>query len=555
MTFNPNDIVITPNEWFWPNVVYEGRGRAEFEDPTGTIEGPVVVKFNEYGESSAQMVVETLTSDRQLQFGSTEFLSGEKPVPEDGVVSLPLTFNSNPCKKLTVETAEGEFSSTQGIHYGRSITVVGNEPEKIDFHLLRSEFQSNNTEAAHYWVFPLANFISNFRQRHLELDQHPLRIYPTPLVPHGLPEKETVRAVYKANSKNHLIIFQFNNGLGFIEPVVNYETRKENLLNGRERYAITSIMVGEVSGKSIEFSELDSWLPSEFIRLLSLASGSVVSAPWIEFRDARGMLVKRIHVSWEGSSFSKGRRAIREEIHTGVGYMLTRYASSADRGKGYLRVALKHLIQAGLDGESIEDSFVYLCRALEGLCEHYGTRKQYLLRELTAPNELTVKQALRTAANQIKSEAAAAAAAGDDEQSRILNRIADRTLSNPANVDSDFGLAVCALLKRFNLPDADIIDAHYLVNPRADGRPTLAAVLSHYRGAPTHTGYFNFSGKEHDASDILTVMDHLRDVVLRIIFQIVGYVGTYQPPVIRWTIDAKYDWVRADTPATELGYS
>jgi hypothetical protein len=113
MTFNPNGIVITPNDWFWPNVVYEGRGRAEFEDPTGTIEGPVVVKFNEYGESSAQMIVETLASDRQLQFGSTEFLSGEKPVTEDGVVSLPLTFNSSPCKKLTVETAEGEFSSTR----------------------------------------------------------------------------------------------------------------------------------------------------------------------------------------------------------------------------------------------------------------------------------------------------------------------------------------------------------------------------------------------------------------------------------------------------------
>ena len=46
---------------------------------------------------------------------------------------------------------------------------------------------------------------------------------------------------------------------------------------------------------------------------------------------------------------------------------------------------------------------------------------------------------------------------------------------------------------------------------------------------------------------ILTVMDHLRDVVLRIISQIVGYDGTYQPPVIRWTIDSKFNWVRPDT--------
>jgi hypothetical protein len=554
MTFDPNDISITPNEWFRPNVVYEGRGHAEFEDPGGTVEGPVVVSFNEYGESTVQMTVETLTSDRNLQFGSMEFFSGEKPVTEDRVVSLPLTFKSNPCKKLTVETPEGTFSSTEGIHYGTSITVIGNEQEKIDFHLLRSEFRSNNTKAAHYWVFPLANFISNFRQRHLELDQHALRIYPTPVVPHGLPEKEAFRAVHKANSKNYLVVFEFNNELGFIEPLPDYDTRKENLLNGRERYAITSIMVGEVSGKSIEFSELDTWLPSEFLRLLSLASGSVVSAPWLEFRDRHGMLVKRIHVSWEGASFSKGRRAIKEEIHTGVGYLLTRYVSSTDRGKAYLRVALKHLIQAGLDGESIEDSFVYLCRALEGLCEHYGTKKQNLLRELSAANELTVKQALATAAHLIKAESATAAASGDHEQSRVLNRIADRT-SNTANVDSDFGLAVCALLKLFNLPDADIIDAHYLVNPRADGRPTWAAVLSYYRGAPTHTGYFNFSGKEHDASDILTVMNHLRDIVLRIIFQIVCYDGTYQPPVIRWTIDAKSNWVRAETSAAELGYS
>jgi hypothetical protein len=39
MNFDPNDISITPNEWFRPNVVYEGRGRAEFEDPGGSVEG------------------------------------------------------------------------------------------------------------------------------------------------------------------------------------------------------------------------------------------------------------------------------------------------------------------------------------------------------------------------------------------------------------------------------------------------------------------------------------------------------------------------------------
>ena len=111
------------------------------------------------------------------------------------------------------------------------------------------------------------------------------------------------------------------------------------------------------------------------------------------------------------------------------------------------------------------------------------------------------------------------------------------------------------LLNQFNLPESDVVDAYYLKNLRSDGRTTWGSVLSYYRGAPTHEGYFTFSGKEHDASDILTIMFHLRDVLLRIVFQIVGYDGTYQPPVIRWTIDVKSDWVRPDTPAAELGYS
>jgi hypothetical protein len=33
VNFDPNDISITPSDWFRPNVVYGGRGRAEFEDP------------------------------------------------------------------------------------------------------------------------------------------------------------------------------------------------------------------------------------------------------------------------------------------------------------------------------------------------------------------------------------------------------------------------------------------------------------------------------------------------------------------------------------------
>jgi hypothetical protein len=553
MTTENMNQTVSPNNWFDASPVYEGWGRAEFEEPSGIVEGPTSITFNERGDSTAHMVIESLHSERELEFGSMEFFSTEKPVKEAGAVTLPQTFGNNRCLKLTVKTSEGEFSSSEGIHYNKNIVLVGPQPNTIDFHLLRSEFRDNNTEPAKYWVFPLANFISKFRQRHAELDQHPLRIHPTPPVRPTTSDREAIIEFHRANAKNHLIGFEFNQGLGFIEARADYQTGEQNLLDGKEGYAITALMVGDVNRKSIEDDQLDSWLPSEFLRLLGLASGNVVSAPWIEFRDQRGLLVKRIHKTFEGAVFSRGRSAIKEDMHTGAGYLLTRYVACPERGQAYLRVALKHLNDAGLDSNSIEESFIYLCRALEGICERYGTRTQNLLDGVDANVQLKVKQALQTAAKLIKSEASTAAATHQHEQSRNLNRIAER-VSNSANRDSDFGLAVCALLKQFNLPDADIIDAYYAANPRSDGRKSWSSVLSYYRGAPTHTGFFNFSGKEHDADDIIIIMEHLRDVLLRIIFQIAGYDGTYQPPLVSWVIDAKHDWVKANTPAAKLGF-
>jgi hypothetical protein len=127
-----NIISLTPNQWFCVNPIYEGYGRADFEDPSGSIEGPTVVRFDESGVPSVEMTVDKLRTDHELQLGLIEFLSGDKTVKGPGFVSLPLTFNSNRCLRLVVKTSEGEFSSTEGIHHNR-------DQEKLSFHLLRSE--------------------------------------------------------------------------------------------------------------------------------------------------------------------------------------------------------------------------------------------------------------------------------------------------------------------------------------------------------------------------------------------------------------------------------
>ena len=71
---------------------------------------------------------------------------------------------------------------------------------------------------------------------------------------------------------------------------------------------------------------------------------------------------------------------------------------------------------------------------------------------------------------------------------------------------------------------------------------------------PVHSGFFNISENKYDANDIVTIETHLHDVLLRIIFKIVGYEGTYQPPVTKEPWDAPTDWVVPSLPARELGY-
>jgi hypothetical protein len=154
---------------------------------------------------------------------------------------------------------------------------------------------------------------------------------------------------------------------GFIEALPDYSAREESLRQGCERYAITALMIGEVGSNSIEQDTLKQWFPDDFLRLLSTATGISVGAPWVEFRNGKGELVRRVHVKLNQAPFSMGHRPLEEGIHSGTGYLLSKYQSSPHRSKSYLKVVLKHLFHAARYDQSIEDKFIYLARALENL--------------------------------------------------------------------------------------------------------------------------------------------------------------------------------------------
>jgi hypothetical protein len=112
---------------------------------------------------------------------------------------------------------------------------------------------------------------------------------------------------------------------------------------------------------------------------------------------------------------------------------------------------------------------------------------------------------------------------------------------------------VVALLNRFGLSDALVMDSYYSSNPRPDGKD-WPGLLTKLRGALTHEGYFRIADGTIAMDDLISVGRHWQDLLTRILLKILGYDGTYQPTVLVWTSPQTTDWVTSATSAERLGY-
>jgi hypothetical protein len=233
--------------------------------------------------------------------------------------------------------------------------------------------------------------------------------------------------------------------------------------------------------------------------------------------------------------------------------LLTCAGRSSEFRKTPLRVAMNHLLLGIRDSQALEDKISHFTRALEALAEEYGLGTQYLLEAADDALRLRVKDALKSASAEISSIAREQEAAGRMDLAASLSKVAERTLSNPANKDRDFGLTVLSLLDRFGLHDAAVVEVYYKSNPRPDGSK-WHQVLSHYRGLSQHGGAFRFTEGEHSAVEVFRVAQHLADIVARIILRQLSYDGEYQRATARWQDAKTMDWVTPTTPPIELGY-
>lgn len=580
MAFDPRDYLPTPSSWFSASPEYDGWGRAEFSDPKGSLEGPVEVRFDELGEATVEMRPDpnTLRSERELRFGMDEFLSGAEPkkVDDHWVLSRHLA-QQNPCTRLEVRTSGGVFSTEDVSGHGANVIYGGpaDGVQSLAFDVFVSRFDSEGAGDPKYWVLPLTNFVPEWRRRRIDFDRHPLRLFPTPEVPDeithvvkGPGEEEAARkailALQAANSKNYLIGFEFGGAPGFIERLPDYEAREDGLVAGREVMLPTAVMVGEVGTNPADsLADLGRWMrPQDLLMLLALVGGTEVGASWVELRDDQGRLVRRFHRRLRQARFSRGHRLIDDlpledakERPTGIGHLISRAAPRLDTlDEMPLRSSILHLVRSKHRDQSLDESLAYLCRGLDGLCEHYGVAKQNLTESLDANQKEAVKEALAEAFDKVREVEAAARDAGNHRASAALGTIGGRA-SNAANVERKFGLALADLLMRFGLPDAEVVDEHLKSHPRPDGREHWVDVVSGYRTDVIHYGHLRLGPAGEGWRDVWTVINHLHDVMARVLLQTLGYDGGYQPAVVPGPrIPRDVDWVKPDTPASAIGY-
>jgi len=464
-------------------------------------------------------------------------------------------------KRLTqfrLTAPDGVFEAARVVVARTQMRMGASFGIQLELRSLAGEFTPTGSGQAKYWTAPLVNFVSDVRSRSVQTDNHPLRIFPTPMVTTELPEPRRFQAVLAANSKNHLIPFVFEREVAFIELLPDYKERVAMLTNGSLQRVATSIVVGSLGSHSYSTQEeVRAWFPFDLFFALSLASGAHVTWGFLEVRDEVAQLVKRFHMSPVKERYGRGFTTILEAIDSSpsgspTGDLVSAVLRIADPDKlRVVRIVIDHIIRAGLLIQGLENSFDHVVRALEALTEAQGVSSQDLLDGVPNAEQQSVKGHLKTAKAAILGIAESLRISGDIPSAGRVSRIASRAESADQK-DLNFGLAVSTLLKRYNFPDEGIVNSHYQKQPRPDGR-SWVRVLSAYRGGVIHVGYLEMTSSA-ELLDVYQYIRHLHDLLVRIILTDIAYTGTYQPTVSQWADPKPPNWVTQNTSASHLGY-
>ena len=284
----------TPRQSPWFNVSGEYAGAAEFRVEGGSpVHGQGRITWDATGECHIVVDVAPTSFRVAEQLGiSDKRLLQFRLVAQDGVF----------------EAARVSIANTH-------MSIGASSAIQFELMTLAGEFTPRETGKGEYWTAPLVNFISDVKFRSDQTDNHPLRIFPTPVVAAEVPEPQRLHAILRANSQNHLIPFEFEGAPAFIELLPDYKERLEKLANGSLRRAATGIVAGSLGSHPYSTTEeVRTWFPFDLLFALSLASGAHGTSGFLEIRDGASRLVKRFHMSPVKERYEAGFRTIHEII-------------------------------------------------------------------------------------------------------------------------------------------------------------------------------------------------------------------------------------------------
>jgi hypothetical protein len=161
--------------------------------------------------------------------------------------------SDNPIIQFRLVANDGIFEAARLVASKTHMSTGTAFTARVELQTLAGEFTPTGSAEGKYWVAPLVNYVSHVKFRSDETDAHPLRLFPTPVVPADLPEQQQIRALLIANSKNHLIPFEYDGRAAFVELLPDYKEQVELLERGMtQRAFIERDTVHQILGRQPE---------------------------------------------------------------------------------------------------------------------------------------------------------------------------------------------------------------------------------------------------------------------------------------------------------------
>jgi hypothetical protein len=210
-----------------------------------------------------------------------------------------------------------------------------------------------------------------------------------------------------------------------------------------------------------------------------------------------------------------------------------------------------NLIRSGAPGgATIDENIADLAKALDAICKRHELGRENLMRKLDAPNSDAVERVMKEAREKLLQLRKQCKTDQKFDQLAVMDKIISRQ-ANVAQDETDFGIAVAALLRKFGLYDTEAMNNYYSQLPNDI---TWEGLLSCVRGQVIHSGAIPMN----DRVELVAWFEfarHLHDICKRVILGKIGYKGTYSASNITYTGQYELDRVTPSTTTTQLGYT